>query len=771
MSSDIHALCDPQWICLASVPSSQGATVGSSSIHAVVPTPKPHKFFDSVPPALARHSTFSGRSTPTAGSGSHSRGPPVQFSSATPDVYPLQTWSRSQTPPISDAATSAMLEQAAGQLAKDVVPLQVSSSCVVPSAHYGYIYSLTLLRLDEQRPVVLASGSGDEDVKLWQCTSAGLVPIATLHNSEGGVLTLAARQGTLFAGLQGGCIDIWDLETWTLIRTLVAHDDDVLALCIRNRDLFSTSADGVVKRWDLSFRVAATWIAHEGIVLSCTTSNTHDGHYRLLTGASDNLIKIWDVPPSLPSAVAPRSGLDVSLHTDAMLYSLARFITFRSVSDEAHREDCRQAAHFLKACLTELGAETIVLPGATARNPLVLATFRGRTTLAAGKRRRRCLVYSHYDVIDAGSGPWASDPWTLDGRDGYLYGRGVSDNKGPTLAIACAASQLHASRQLECDVVMLVEGEEEAGSVGFRDALRAHKDQIGPIDVILLSNSYWLGEDTPCLTVGLRGVVQATIEVEGAEPDVHSGVEGGSLQEPMIDMVRLLAGLSDGTNVKVPGFYDAVREVSCYPVLRCCPFVRLPLLTRRHGSFHLHQVTATERATYESIVHMKQSRADTAEALMARWRHPSLSVHRIDVSGPRNATIIPSRASAAVSIRIVPDQDLAIIEKALVTSVEENFKMLNSPNTVKVSRAPLIAFYSGVRALMIFACLTAFASRTSLLGYHRCTWTTARTGGSVLPHRSTPSLSLVPSKSNGVYDQSTSAKEARSPLSLCSRKS
>lgn len=109
------------------------------------------------------------------------------------------------------------------------------------------------------------------------------------------------------------------------------------------------------------------------------------------------------------------------------------------------------------------------------RNPLVLATFSSTAPSSSSKPRQRLLFYAHYDVQPAAEEPWETNPWELSGRNGYLYGRGVSDNKGPILAVACAASSLRARRELDVDVVLVVEGEEEAGSRGFASCIRRHK--------------------------------------------------------------------------------------------------------------------------------------------------------------------------------------------------------------------------------------------------------------------------------------------------------
>lgn len=111
---------------------------------------------------------------------------------------------------------------------------------------------------------------------------------------------------------------------------------------------------------------------------------------------------------------------------------------------------------------------------------------------------------------------WNTDPFSLTGRDGYYYGRGATDNKGPILAVACAASELLSHRALECDLVFLIEGEEEEGSVGFKEAVKRNKELIGRVDAILVSNSTWISEDRPCITYGMRGVVHCSIEVGSA---------------------------------------------------------------------------------------------------------------------------------------------------------------------------------------------------------------------------------------------------------------
>lgn len=168
------------------------------------------------------------------------------------------------------------------------------------------------------------------------------------------------------------------------------------------------------------------------------------------------------------------------------------------------------------------------------------------------------MFYGHYDVIraDAASpGGWNTDPFALTGINGYLYGRGVSDNKGPVLAALFAAGELAQQGELASDIVFLIEGEEESGSRGFAEAVRESKAAIGDVDWVLLANSYWIDDEVPCLTYGLRGVVHANVVVESDKPDLHSGVDGSRLnREPTIDLVNLLARLTDEKGaIRIPG--------------------------------------------------------------------------------------------------------------------------------------------------------------------------------------------------------------------------
>lgn len=341
-------------------------------------------------------------------------------------------------------------------------------------------------------------------------------------------------------------------------------------------------------------------------------------------------------------------------------------VAFRTVSSKPeYAQDCRRGASWLRGLFKDLGADTEMLTNADNTNPVVFARFKGKDT--PSKQSRRILFYGHYDVVPAEDKQqlWATDPFEMHGVNGYLYGRGVSDNKGPMLAAVYAVAELVAEKDLGLDVVFLIEGEEECGSRGFEAAVKQKKDLIGNIDWILLANSYWLDDDFPCLTYGLRGVVHATVQVTSERPNLHSGVDGSQrISEAMKDLIGILAVLSNSDgSVRIPGFYD--------PVLR---------------------PSRAEDKRYAAISKMlvarDPSRGDAsqlAEQLKGRWREPSLTIHRITTSGPTGSSVIPHTATATMSVRLVPNQTTATVQEALKNVLQAAFAGLRTSNKLAIT--------------------------------------------------------------------------------------
>ena len=350
---------------------------------------------------------------------------------------------------------------------------------------------------------------------------------------------------------------------------------------------------------------------------------------------------------------------------DVLLSTLKDFVSYKSVSSRSEfAEDCRKGATFLGALFKRLGGQVEMLSTNSAHNPVVYARFSGKKESPGAKKN--ILFYGHYDVVAADNrkGTWTSDPFTLQGTNGYLYGRGVSDNKGPILAALYAVTDLMQEQKLENDVVFLIEGEEEFGSRGFKEAVKNNKDLIGDVDYILLANSYWLDDDVPCLTYGLRGVLHATVCVDSPRPDIHSGVDGSHLMdEPLSDLTSVLSKLKGpGNRVQIPGFYDGIPPV-----------------------------TPDEEARYDDIASILIRRTPETvseeklkQSLMARWREPNLTVHRYKVSGPEGS-LISSHASAHLSLRLVPGQEVDDVAQKLSDFLEREFAALDSQNWIRVN--------------------------------------------------------------------------------------
>lgn len=350
---------------------------------------------------------------------------------------------------------------------------------------------------------------------------------------------------------------------------------------------------------------------------------------------------------------------------DPLLTTLGEFVSYKTVSSRPeYAEDCRKGASFLASLFKGLGGHVEVLGTETARNPVVYARFTGKKE--ASENRKRILFYGHYDVVaaDEKKGNWATDPFDLTGINGFLYGRGVSDNKGPIVAALYAVTDLMQAQQLNNDVIFLIEGEEEFGSRGFEAAVNRNKELIGHVDYILLANSYWLDDEVPCLTYGLRGVLHATICVDSPRPDVHSGVDGSHLSdEPLTDLTCALCKLKGpGNRIQIPGFYDDIPPI-----------------------------TAEEEARFDDIVsimvhHQSQplSERKLKSSIMARWREPNLTIHKYRVSGP-DGSLISSHASSHISLRLVPGQEVEDVSEALSWYLRREFGLLESQNRISVN--------------------------------------------------------------------------------------
>lgn len=517
---------------------------------------------------------------------------------------------------------------------------------------------------DDPEEETLITGSGDGSVKLWRILpeeSGRIQELYELGSDEEdreSVFSLALDGTFLITGRLDGEVNIWDLETRQLVRTLKTKVHDVNTLCIGGGCLFIAGVNGKIEKFDSQYERAGLFQAHGGRILA--SAYVTSDRPRFITGGNDNKINIWDGQECDKSTI-----LSVTSN-EKLVDKLREFVSHRTVSsDPRYRAECRRGASFLRSVFKSFGAITELLaPEEANLNPVLYALFKGKGTNPT--KGRRMLFYGHYDVIPAENdqAKWRSDPFRLEGIDDYLYGRGTSDNKGPIIAAIYAVAELIAEKSLESDIVFIIEGEEECGSRGFEQVVKKHKELIGPVDWILLANSYWLDDHVPCLTYGLRGVIHATLEVSSEYPDLHSGVEGSSLMdESLKDLILLLNSLT-GRNghIKLPGFYDPILPLTDY-----------------------------EDQLYKDITSALVERNPTlgdkeslATKLKQKWREASLTVHRFKTSGPENSTIIPRKASVAISLRLVPNQEADEISADLIEYLQEEFADLDTSNKLKI---------------------------------------------------------------------------------------
>lgn len=361
--------------------------------------------------------------------------------------------------------------------------------------------------------------------------------------------------------------------------------------------------------------------------------------------------------------------------TPKFIERLADAVAIPSISaEDARRPDCVRMAHFLEKELKALGAEVELRPlGKQAGKenldlpPVVLSRY------GNDKNKRTILVYGHYDVQPAEkSDGWATEPFTLTvAEDGKMLGRGSTDDKGPVLGwLNAIEAHQKAGVDFPVNLLMCFEGMEEYGSDGLDDLIVAEKDKFfKDADAVCISDNYWLGTEKPCLTYGLRGCNYYDIEVSGPGADLHSGVFGGTAQEPMTDLVRIMATLVDTNGkIQIPGIMEQVAPV-----------------TAEEDTLY-DSISFTMETLHESLGSKTTIFEDKKPTLMARWRYPSLSLHGIEgaFSAPGAKTVIPAKVIGKFSIRTVPDMDIDTTNACVEKYVKEQFAKLGSKNTLSV---------------------------------------------------------------------------------------
>lgn len=343
-------------------------------------------------------------------------------------------------------------------------------------------------------------------------------------------------------------------------------------------------------------------------------------------------------------------------HKDAFLEQLFDLLKIPSISTlPEHEEDITHAAGWLRDRLEKMGFEKAeILP--TDRHPVVYAE-----SIHAGDEAPTVLFYGHYDVQPADPlDEWASDPFEPVIRGEDVYARGASDMKGQVVAFLNALESIMAHDELPVNLKFMLEGEEEIGSPNLQAFVKKHKEKL-QCDFCLNGDSSILAPDQPSITVALRGLSYFEIRLQGQRSDLHSGMFGGVVDNPANVLCELIAGMRDEVGrVTIPGFYDDVRE------LNDTERTLLPMLDEDWWKEHAGAALLFGDPAYS-----------VTERARAR---PTFDVNGIlsGFTGEGSKTVLPAKAMAKLSMRLVPDQKPEKIRAAL-----ERYLEAQVPDTMK----------------------------------------------------------------------------------------
>jgi len=321
---------------------------------------------------------------------------------------------------------------------------------------------------------------------------------------------------------------------------------------------------------------------------------------------------------------------------DRFLAELFELIRIPSISSKSeHKPDLLKAAEHWKKILLSAGADKVEVI-ATDGNPVVY----GEKLI--DPKKPTVLVYAHYDVMPVDPlNLWTSQPFEPEVRDGKIFARGADDDKGQSFMHAKAFELMVNTNTLPCNVKFMIEGEEEIGSPSLAKFCETYKEML-KADIILVSDTGMISQDTPSITSGLRGLAYMEVEVTGPNRDLHSGLFGGAVANPANVLAKLIASLHDENNkVTIPGFYDDVIIIS-----------DAERKEMAKAPFNLDE--------YKKAIGINEVLGENGYSTMERTGiRPTLDVNGIwgGYTEEGSKTVIPSTASAKISMRLVPNQD------------------------------------------------------------------------------------------------------------------
>lgn len=358
----------------------------------------------------------------------------------------------------------------------------------------------------------------------------------------------------------------------------------------------------------------------------------------------------------------------ISENKDRFLDELVSFLKIPSVSaDPAYKDDVRNAAVFLQNQFNKLEMDVVeVIP--TSGHPVVYAEKIVDVNLPT------VLVYGHYDVQPADPIElWTSGPFepivkqTDIHPEGALFARGACDDKGQVYMHLKAFEAMLETNSLSCNAKFIIEGEEEVGSENLEMFITQHKERL-KADVILVSDTGMIAKDIPSITTGLRGLSYVEVEVVGPNRDLHSGLYGGAVANPINILSKMIASLQDENNhITIPGFYDDVVELN------------------DEERAEMARAPFSEEAYCEAL-NIDATRGEEGYSTLERATiRPTLDVNGIwgGYIGEGAKTVLPSKANAKISMRLVPNQD----PEKITTLFQTYFEKI-APKSVKVTVTP-----------------------------------------------------------------------------------
>lgn len=348
----------------------------------------------------------------------------------------------------------------------------------------------------------------------------------------------------------------------------------------------------------------------------------------------------------------------IAENRDRFLEELKELIAIPSISsDHARKDDMLRAADYLKNMLIKAGVDRAeVCP--TEGNPIVYAER------IISEEAKTVLVYGHYDVMPVEPlKEWKTSPFDAVIKDGAIWARGANDDKGQTFTQLKAFEAMNKVGELPCNVKFMLEGEEEIGSESLTAWCSKNRDRL-KADVILVSDTSMLGEDVPSITCGLRGISYFQVKITGASRDLHSGLYGGAVANPINALSTMIGKLMDENGrITIPGFYDDVRD--------------FPSELRKA----LNSAPFSEEKFRDSIGITESCGEEGYTTMERKGIRPTLDVCGIigGYTKEGSKTVIPSSASAKISMRLVADQNCEKVKKQFM----EYFPTL-APKGVKV---------------------------------------------------------------------------------------